>query len=40
MSESLERQLYDAAGEGKAAEVTHLLATGAAVNWQNSKGSM
>ena len=30
---SLERQLWDAAEEGQAAEVTRLLAAGAEVNW-------
>ena len=35
MSESLGKELWDAAGDGKATEVTRLLAAGAEVNWEN-----
>ena len=40
MSESLERQLFDAAGSGKAGEVTRLLAAGAEVNWRHPDVAM
>lgn len=40
MSESLEKQMYDAVEDGKAAEVRRLLATGADPNWGNPQVDM